>query len=782
MTPTSRRRRPDETTEEYSAAMQKFKELEQRFYGGGDPRSSSSSGGFLSNLFQNRDQGGSGLQGLFGPATYPRYYDEDHERKWREHFGTGQERTNLDAPQTGLSAAQINLKPGPRNITGRQNISNLRTNNPAEVAGLGNVVSDPDGSMYGQSASPAIADYMAPQEDVAITKEEVVDIIENQNMSNPKPGKGGWLGDRMIVDDFRPKYSQESGKLNENISGNIYAKHGGSVFRNAYDQASNIMYRAKGGGLEGLKESIDINGQPHNLAYINPTEANLLKVLGGSGQKVNGVPAYDSYGWNGDWSWNGNGNDNSNGENGETGIEGVDWADVPGNISATPGGGGPATGGGAGEEGAGGGTPEGVNLGDIPGFEAYGVPGSYPAGPGGPDYGINGGMWEIYNKGLTKEQWNFFDMVEGRHPGKKAYALDAVISGKITEDMTQAQIEDALSDEQSNWTAAEFMYGNTDMSDEQKYNYATKYGQGYKEGGEEGALYALKLGITFEQNKDIQNKAKEDGKKGRDVSIANLTKAHAKIDWAFAGEPELDMFGKIKQTTEVWDLDAYLEDNEDLTEQAEFEAVLGSFRASFQEAGMNVTVDSFKFSRDEGILGIGPGVLDFAWGLMQGKAFNMDDFTRSLTHSLISQAGFGMLDAVAAAAHYVGGMIGEAVIGIATFHDTGLMMNIHESGEMTFQSPEDDPNYDPAAAQEGEGRPPRHGGIDLYELSELGSNLKAILEEGEKDKEDEEEKKETRSIAELVPKKGSSAKGTDSLLALYRSIYGPDANPSNVST
>ena len=259
--------------------------------------------GFFSNLFQNyRDQGsGSGLQTLLGSSafTQARGYDEDHERKWRERFGTGQERTNLDAPQTGLSAAQINLRPGLKGnrvtpgmfgpafdfMTGK---ISRKTNNPVEVAGLENIVSDSDGSMYGTDSSPALADYMAPQEDVAITKEEVVDIIENQNMSNPKPGKGGWLGDRMIVDDFRPKYSQESGKLNENISGNIYAKHGGSVFRNAYDQASRIM----SGGLEGLRESIDINGQPHNLAYINPTEANLLKVLGGSGRKVNGIPAY----------------------------------------------------------------------------------------------------------------------------------------------------------------------------------------------------------------------------------------------------------------------------------------------------------------------------------------------------------------------------------------------------------------------------------------------------------------------------------------------------------
>ena len=58
--------------------------------------------------------------------------------------------------------------------------------------------------------------------------------------------------------------------------------------------------RKAGGGLSNLRESIDINGQPHNLAYINPDEASLLKAMGGSGRKVNGVPAYfgdeaDSY-------------------------------------------------------------------------------------------------------------------------------------------------------------------------------------------------------------------------------------------------------------------------------------------------------------------------------------------------------------------------------------------------------------------------------------------------------------------------------------------------------
>jgi hypothetical protein len=193
--------------------------------------------------------------------------------------------------------------PGPRNITGRQNISNLRTNNPVEVAGLGNVVSDPDGSMYGQAASPALSDYMLPQEDMTegIVEKKLKKIIEQFRADEEasEQRREEQLVNTPPVDYMNPAFG--AGKLNQNIPGNIYAaKYGGSVFRNAYDQASRIM----SGGLEGLRESIDINGQPHNLAYINPTEANLLKVLGGSGQKVNGVPAF-----NGDWSGY-NGNDN----------------------------------------------------------------------------------------------------------------------------------------------------------------------------------------------------------------------------------------------------------------------------------------------------------------------------------------------------------------------------------------------------------------------------------------------------------------------------------------
>ena len=46
------------------------------------------------------------------------------------------------------------------------------------------------------------------------------------------------------------------------------------------------------GGLSGINKTININGQPHSLAWINPGEASALKAMGGSGKKVDGIPAY----------------------------------------------------------------------------------------------------------------------------------------------------------------------------------------------------------------------------------------------------------------------------------------------------------------------------------------------------------------------------------------------------------------------------------------------------------------------------------------------------------
>jgi len=50
----------------------------------------------------------------------------------------------------------------------------------------------------------------------------------------------------------------------------------------------------KEGGLIGIPKERMINNQPHQLSYINPQEAGLLKALGGSGRRVDGIPAYFS--------------------------------------------------------------------------------------------------------------------------------------------------------------------------------------------------------------------------------------------------------------------------------------------------------------------------------------------------------------------------------------------------------------------------------------------------------------------------------------------------------
>ena len=47
------------------------------------------------------------------------------------------------------------------------------------------------------------------------------------------------------------------------------------------------------GGLSNLKKSININGQPHSLAWINPGEASALRAMGGSGKPgPMGIPSY----------------------------------------------------------------------------------------------------------------------------------------------------------------------------------------------------------------------------------------------------------------------------------------------------------------------------------------------------------------------------------------------------------------------------------------------------------------------------------------------------------
>ena len=76
----------------------------------------------------------------------------------------------------------------------------------------------------------------------------------------------------------------------------------GGSFVTIDDQAIDTTSAFKhGGGLSSVNKPITINGQPHSLAWIRPDEASALKAMGGSGKKVDGIPAYD-IGEEFDWS------------------------------------------------------------------------------------------------------------------------------------------------------------------------------------------------------------------------------------------------------------------------------------------------------------------------------------------------------------------------------------------------------------------------------------------------------------------------------------------------
>ena len=63
------------------------------------------------------------------------------------------------------------------------------------------------------------------------------------------------------------------------------------------EEGYNRLYRKEGGGISSIQKRMNIKGEPHQLAYINPDKASLLRQMGGSGKSVNGVPAYFGVGY-----------------------------------------------------------------------------------------------------------------------------------------------------------------------------------------------------------------------------------------------------------------------------------------------------------------------------------------------------------------------------------------------------------------------------------------------------------------------------------------------------
>ena len=138
--------------------------------------------------------------------------------------------------------------------------------------------------------------------------------------------KDAYLGGGIPGPSFVPNKEQTAPVFESSSFEEIWDE----IMRNNEDQAQS---KKEGGGLAGITKSIDINGQPHKLAWINSDEASALKAMGGSGKKVGGIPAYFDTGMEyGDWE---------DAASFTTGDDGSEWGisgqiDGPGYADFTP--------------------------------------------------------------------------------------------------------------------------------------------------------------------------------------------------------------------------------------------------------------------------------------------------------------------------------------------------------------------------------------------------------------------------------------------------------------
>ena len=116
---------------------------------------------------------------------------------------------------------------------------------------------------------------------MASAKKMLMDIIEPEPTVERQYGGG--------LDDAYMTLSQRRDSA-------FAAPDATSAFASPMSQGGLPTIYREDGGTTVPKERM-INNQPHQLSYINPQEAGLLKAIGGSGRKVDGIP---SYFWSGD--------------------------------------------------------------------------------------------------------------------------------------------------------------------------------------------------------------------------------------------------------------------------------------------------------------------------------------------------------------------------------------------------------------------------------------------------------------------------------------------------
>lgn len=105
------------------------------------------------------------------------------------------------------------------------------------------------------------------------------------------------VADMEMMEDYYPYYDAdlEGGRERGRAAARrlnmppSYASSG-DFYRMASSPSGLGTFLAADGGR--VPKNLNINGQPHELSYINEDEANLLRSLGGAGQNVMGIPAY----------------------------------------------------------------------------------------------------------------------------------------------------------------------------------------------------------------------------------------------------------------------------------------------------------------------------------------------------------------------------------------------------------------------------------------------------------------------------------------------------------
>jgi hypothetical protein len=181
---------------------------------------------------------------------------------------------------------------GPANLAGEREIYDRYNWHMGDVEGLRGALKHGDLKWFLENVGGAYQDYKGREgRPISFT----VNPYKDQWKFNPKTGE-------YIYPEGQGPSQQNTGKDHTLSSLEGYSEETSpsgvttaSIDDMAIDTTAAFKHggQTMPGGLSGIKKSININGQPHSLAWINPGEASALKAMGGSGKPgPMGIPSY----------------------------------------------------------------------------------------------------------------------------------------------------------------------------------------------------------------------------------------------------------------------------------------------------------------------------------------------------------------------------------------------------------------------------------------------------------------------------------------------------------